>query len=358
MSDDTTSLDDPFRVRAARLATAATPFLAVALAILLAAAVSALLILLAGANPVTAFGAIWQGAFGTPRRIASGFAKATPYLLCGVGIALCFRARIINIGGEGQIALGGLGATWLALAVPLATPWLAIPFALVAGAAFGLLWASLAAVLHVTRRVHEVLVTLLLNFVAILLVSQALHGAIGEVGAGFPQSALLPQAFWLPKILPNTDLHIGILIAVVLAIAAHVLLWRTSFGFSIRLLGASRRATNYAGYSPDRITYLVMAIAGALAGLAGAIQVLGIHLRLIEGYSDGLGFVSVAIALLGGINPLGLIPASLFFGFLEVGALSMQRQMGVPSSLVSVMEGITMLFILAAMAHSGRKGQV
>ncbi len=251
---------------------------------------------------------MWQGAFGTTRRISSGFAKATPYLLCGIGIALCFRARLINIGGEGQIALGGLAAAWTALTFPLGNPVLAILSALAAGAVGGMIWSSLAALIHVTRRVHEVLVTLLLNFVALLFVTSCLSGSLGEVGAGFPQSPLLAQVYWLPKLLPRTEFHIGIVIALALAVAAHIFLWHTSAGLSIRMMGASRSAAAYAGFSPARTTYMVMAIAGATAGLAGAIQVLGIHYRLIEGYSHGFGFVSVAIALLGMLNPLRADP--------------------------------------------------
>jgi len=219
------------------------------------------------------------------------------------------------------------------------------------------LWAGIATVIHLSRRVHEVLVTLLLNFVALLIVGEALHGPLGEVGAGFPQSPLLPATAWLPKLWPGTQLHIGIAIAVIAAVGAYVLLWRTTFGFAIRIAGASRPAALYAGFLVPGITMTVMLLAGALAGLAGGVEVLGVHYRLIEGFSYGFGFNAVAIALLGALQPLALIPAALFFGFLEAGALAMQRQVGVPSSLVAVIEGLTMLFILAAMASAERKGR-
>lgn len=334
------------------------PLIAAAIAIVLSLAVCAVLIAIAGFNPLVAFAAIWDGAFGSTRRISSGFAKFTPYLLCGIGIALCFRARVINIGGEGQIALGGLAATWMALTFPSGNMVLAIGSAFVAGTVAGALWSLLAAAMHLTRGVHEVLVTLLLNFVALLLVTSALTGSLGEVGAGFPQSPLLPQTYWLPKMMPRTEFHIGIIFAIIVAIVAHVFLWKTTLGMSIRMVGASRSAAQYAGYSAARVIFMVMGIAGASAGLAGAIQVLGIHYRLIDGYSLGFGFISIAIALLGMLNPLALIPAALFFSFLEVGALSMQRQIGVPSSLVEVMQGLTMLFMLAAMAVGTRRGRV
>lgn len=330
------------------------PFAALGIAF----AVSGLLIFAAGTNPLVALAAAFTGAFGSLNQVAIGLVKATPYLLCSTGIALCFRANVINIGGEGQIALGGLAATWEALSWPVETPLLAVTLALLAGALGGLLWAALAAILHITRRVHEVLITLLMNFIALLMIGEALHAGLGQAGAGFPQSPLLPRAAWLPRLLPPTTLTPGIFLAVVVAIGAALVLWRTTFGFALRTVGASRRAAAYAGFSVPRVVLGVMSLAGATAGLAGAVQVLGVQHRLIEGYSNGFGFVSVAIALLGGLDPLALIPAACFFGFLETGMLSMQRQTGVPSSLVAVIEGVVMLAVLAGMASGSRRAKV
>ena len=342
-----------------RLAAQGPGFRAPAVALGLAVATSAALVALAGADPRSAFLALVGGAFGSPVGIATGLTKAAPYLLCSVGIALCFRANVINIGGEGQIALGGLAATAAALALPAGwPPVVVLTLALGAGALGGLAWAALAAALHLARRVHEVLVTLLLNFVALLVIGEALHAGLGEAGAGFPQSPLLPRAAWLPRFMPPTALNLGIVIAVMVALAMAVLLWRTTFGFAIRTTGASRKAADYAGFSAPRVVFGVMALAGASAGLAGAVQVLGVQHRLIEGYSSGFGFVSVAVALLGGLDPLALIPASLFFAFLETGMAAMQRQIGVPSSLVSVIEGVVMLSVLAAKAAGARRARV
>jgi general nucleoside transport system permease protein len=326
-----------------------------ALAVLLALACTGVLIMFSGKDPLLAFRAMLNGAFGSPDRIAVGLNKATPYILTGLGIAMCFRAKIINIGGEGQIAIGGLCAAWAGIMMPVSNPVLAIASALVLGIVGGMAWAGLAAAIHIGRRVHEVLVTLLLNFVALLIVGAALHGSLGEEGAGFPQSPLLPPEYWLPKLVEGTQLHYGVLAAVIFAIAAHVFLWHTKYGFALRVFGSSRPAALYAGISPARSTFMVMLLAGGLAGLAGGIEVLGIHYRLIEGFSHGFGFNAVAIALLGALNPLAIIPAGLFFGFLETGALAMQRQVGVPSSLVTVIQGLTMLFVLAAMASANRK---
>jgi general nucleoside transport system permease protein len=323
-------------------------------AVAFALALTALLIVAAGKNPLLAYAALARGALGSWDRLGVGLNKATPYVLTGVGVALCFRAKVINIGGEGQIALGGLAATWATLTLPQAPAFALAPLALAAGAAAGAGWAAAAALIRVRRNVHEVLVTLLMNFVGVLVVSEALQGSLGEPGAGFPQSPLLPPAAWLPRV-PGSDLHVGILVAVVAALVGHVLLWRTPFGFRLRVLGASLPAATYAGISAPRTVLSVMSLAGALAGLAGGVEVLGVHYRLIEGFSHGFGFNAVAIALLGALDPLAVLPAGLFFGFLETGALAMQRAVGVPSSLVSVIQGLTMVFILSAMGLGIRR---
>jgi len=328
------------------------------LAVALDLALTALLIAAAGKNPLLAYAALARGALGSWDRIGVGLNKATPYVLTGVGVALCFRARVINIGGEGQIALGGLAATWIALTFPQAPP-VALPLlALAAGAVTGAGWAALAAAIRLYRGVHEVLVTLLMNFVGVLIVSEALQGSLGEPGAGFPQSPLLPRAAWLPRILPGSDLHAGILVAIVMVAVGHALLWRMPFGFRLRVLGASAPAAAYAGISPSRALLGVMSLAGALAGLAGAVEVLGVHYRLIDGFAHGFGFNAVAIALLGALNPITVLPAGLFFGFLESGAFAMQRAVGVPTPLVAVIQGLTMIFILSAMGLSARRSKI
>lgn len=324
----------------------------------LALAVGAVLILLSGRDPIAAYAALVGGALGSPDRIAFALNKATPYVLTAVGVALCFRAKVINIGGEGQIALGGIATTAVALYGAGVLPDAALmPAALVAGMVGGAAWAGLAAAIRLARGVHEVLCTLLLNFIALLLVAEVLKGDMGEPGAGFPQSPLLPPESWLPR-LPGSTLHVGIGLAAAAAILGSLYLWRTTFGFRLRLVGASRSAAAYAGASFARSVFGVMLISGALAGLAGGVEVLGIHRRLIEGFATGIGFTAVGIALLAGSNPLAALPAGLLFGLLEAGALSMQRQVGVPSSLVPIIQGLTMVFVLCAMGLRARRQRV
>lgn len=317
------------------------------LAILLSMLCAGALVAISGHDPIAAFIALVTGALGSPHQIGAALNRTTPYLLAGGGVAMCFRAGIINIGAEGQIAVGGIGTAAVALAWPSHLSGLAAVVALLGGAATGALWAGLATAIHLGRRVHEVLVTLLLNFVAVLLVQQVLAGPLGQFGAGFLQSPLLPSGTWLLRI-PPFDAHVGFLIAVIAAVALSFTLWRTRFGFALRVAGNSRPAATYAGFALPPLTWSVMLLAGALAGLAGGIEVLGLHHRLIEGFSLGFGFKAVTVALLGALEPMAIVPAALFVGLLEAGSLSMQRQIGVPSALVVVIEGLTMLFILAA----------
>jgi simple sugar transport system permease protein len=308
---------------------------------------AAILIVLSGKNPLEAFWAMLAGAFGSPHQIGVALNRTSPYLFAGAGLALCFRAGVINMGSDGQIAMGGVGACAAVLLWPGEAGLLASIAALLGAAICGGLWAGVATAIHLGRRVHEVLATLLLNFVALLLVQLLLSGALGQPGAGFLQSPLMPRSVWLPR-LPQFDFHIGILVAVGMAAIISFILWRTPFGFAIRVAGKSRRAAAYAGFSAPGITWRVMLISGAMAGLGGGTEILGLHHRLIEGFSSGFGFKAVTVALLGALEPAVTIPAALFVGFLETGAQAMQRQIGVPSSLVTVIEATTMLFILAA----------
>lgn len=322
-------------------------FLRILVAIGLSMACAAVLVSLAGHSPLEAFLAMLAGALGSPHQIGVALNRTSPYLFAGAGLAICFRAGVINMGSDGQIAMGGIGAAATVVFWPGEPTVVTTILALVGAAVCGALWAGIATAIHLGRRVHEVLVTLLLNFVALLIVQLVLSGALGQRGAGFLQSPAFPRAVWLWRI-PVLDFHIGILFAVAAACILSFMLWKTPFGFALRVAGKSRLATAYAGFSLPAITWGVMLTAGALAGLAGGTEVLGLHHRLIEGFSSGFGFKAVTVALLGALEPGAVIPAALFIGLLETGSLSMQRQIGVPSALVVVIEGITMLFILTA----------
>jgi simple sugar transport system permease protein len=264
-----------------------------------------------------------------------------PLLLVGLGVALSFRCGIWNIGGEGQLHTGALAATALVTRVlgPDAGR-VSLPLALLAGTAAGAGWAGLAALLRVRRGVSEVLSTILLNFIAALLVAWAVHGPLQEGSGAYPQSDAFPDAARL-AILPGlTRAHVGLLIAAALPLVLWGVLFRTAAGLRLRAVGLSPDAARYAGVSPERETVRVLLLSGALAGLAGALEVTGVTGRLFENLATGYGFTAIAVALLARLHPLGVIPSAIVFAGLASGSGAMQREAGVPSVAVQVIEAL------------------
>lgn len=325
------------------------PILALAAALLL----GAILLVALGVNPLEAYAVLIGGALGTPSGLMQSAVKATPLLLVGLGIVIAFRANVINIGGEGQIIAGALLATWFALAFRDWPGMLLLPVTLVLGFVAGGAWGLVPGVLKARLGVNEILSTVMMNAIALQLMNYLLGGPMidpAEVSAGtfIAQSARLPEQVWLPRIVPQTQLHAGMLIALVLAVVVYIFLWHTVPGYRIRAVGLNPDAARYAGIPVPFYQALSLALAGGFAGLAGAVEVLGVHHRLLEGISGGYGFTGIVGALFGKLHPLGAIPASFFFGSLLVGADRMQRAVQVPSALVGTLLGVVVLFVVGA----------
>lgn len=324
----------PLRLGAATTAAAGT-----------ALAAGLIAVVAAGADPVVAFGALAEGALGGRFALTDTLLKSCPLLLTGLAVALAFRTGIWNIGAEGQLLVGALAATALGhacTALPFPLPLLA---ALAAGAAAGAFWAGLAAALRVARNVNEVIGTIMLNFVAARLVGWAVHGPLMEVSARYPQSDPLPEVALLPMLAGR--LHAGVLIAALLAACVWVLFFRTARGFRWRAIGQNPRAARVAGFSPARELVAAMLASGGLAGLAGAIEVLGVTGRLFEQFSGGQGYTAIAVAVLARLHPAGVVVAALFFGALAAGSGSMQRVAGVSAVFVAIVQAATLLALLA-----------
>lgn len=337
-------------------------------ALVAALAVASLLLISLNANPVTAVVALWEGAFGSENATAETLVKATPILFVAIGITIAFRGGIINIGGEGQMIVGALAGTAVALPLGASTPpWVAAPAALVAGFVAGGLYGGLAGYLKAYFDVNEILSTIMLNQVAVQLMNYLLNGImLDPENAGvnhIPKTARLDVAAQLPRMflpLPGdaalfdrTRLHVGLLIAIVLAVLVYIFLWRTSLGYRIRMVGQNTRAARYAGISVERQTVFAMFLAGGCAGLAGIVQVMGLQYRLQTdgsplGFTGNAGFNGIVAALFGGLNPLGAIPASAFFGSLLVGAQRMQRELGVNASLITTINGLIVVFVVSS----------
>ena len=296
-----------------------------------------------------ALGAMVRGAAGSWDAVLSAtLVRATPLLITGLALTLAFRAGVMNIGAEGQLLMGAAAATAMAL-------WwrgpaiLGVGLVLVAGCAAGGAWAAIAGLLRVRFGVLEVISTLMLNFVALYLLGWLVRGPMQEPTHAYPQSSTIGAMARLQILVPGTRLHAGFLLGLLLAGALALLLSRTAFGFRIRVVGANPHAAASAGrLDAAWIAFGAFVGSGALAGLAGAVEVSGVTFALYENLSPGYGFSAIAVALLARLEPMAVVGSAVLFGALEAGGLSMQRDAGVPSVTVNVVEAVLILLVVAA----------
>ena len=326
-------------------------------ATLAALAVGAVMLLFLKVSPIEAYKAMWEGAFGNSNAFAETLVKATPLLLVALGICISFRGDVINIGGEGQMIIGAILASWVGLTFTSLPGWIVITLSMLAGFLGGAIWGGIPGYLKAYFNVNEILSTVMMNAIAVQFMSFLLSGPMidpvqAKLASRIPQTARLLEAFWLPRLAP-TRLHLGALIAVILAILVYILLWRTTLGYRIRAVGQSLHASRYAGINVKRYIVLSLLLSGAFAGLAGAVQVFGVNYRMIStgsatGFTGNAGFNGIVAALFGQLHPLWSIPASVLFGALLVGANKMQRVVQVPSALVTALNGLVVVFVVAS----------
>lgn len=306
------------------------------MSVLLAAAVAAL----GGADPWTAVRALLVGSVGSPASLAATLVKTSPLLLTGVAVMLAFRSGVFNIGAEGQFLVGALAGTVAGtLPGPDAGRWLLV---LACGALAGGAWAVIAAGFRIGRSVNEVITTILLNFVALYLVSYAVDGPLQEAARQYPQSDPLVPGAMLSR-LAGSRLHAGIALAALASVAVGGLLSYTALGLRLRASGLNAPAARLAGFPVRRDLLVAFALSGALAGLAGAVEIAGVTGRLYERISPGYGYTAIAIALLGNLRTGGVVAAALFFAALATGAAAMERSAGVSAVLVLGVQGATLL---------------
>jgi simple sugar transport system permease protein len=315
------------------------------------------MLLLLGANPIEAYAALVEGAFGSNNNLAETAVKAVPLLLVGLGICISFRANVINIGGEGQMIIGAILGTLLGLVLTGWPGWLVIPLALLAGFVGGAFWGAIPGALKAYFNVNEILSTVMMNAIAVQIMNFLLRDwmidpAQAELASQIPQTAALDAAFRLPRLVP-TRLHLGAAIAIALAILVYILLWRTTLGYRIRAVGQNPDAARYGGIRVRRQIVIALLLSGAFAGLAGVTQVYGLNYRMITdgsptGFTGSAGFNGIVAALFGQLHPIGTIPASFFFGALLVGANSLQRAMQVPSAFIIGLNGLVVVFVVSS----------
>ena len=327
--------------------------------VLVALLIGGVMLLVLKANPIVAYTAMVSGAAGSLSGVTQSLVKATPLLLVGLGICIAFRANVINIGGEGQITLGAIVATWFPLTFHTWPGWILIPSTLVLGFLAGAAWGFVPGILKARLKVNEILSTIMMNSIATQFMYLLIRGPMMDPagvasGTFLAQSARIPQQATLPRLVPQTLLHAGAIVAVVLAIAVYFFLWRTTIGYRIRAVGLNPDASRHSGINVPFYQALSLTLAGGFAGLAGAIEIMGVQHRLLDGITGGYGFTGIVAALLGGLHPLGVIPASILFGGLLVGANEMQRAVQVPSSLINVILGLVVLFVSGSAIWSRR----
>lgn len=346
--------------------------LPLAIACLLVIGLVSLLLIAFQADPLAALQAIWAGAFGSENATAETLVKATPILFVAIGVALAFRSGVTNIGGEGQMIVGALVGTAVTLQIGDRLGGLVIIFALIAGFLAGGLYGGIAGFLKARFEVNEILSTIMMNQIAVQLMNYLLNGPMLDPAlAGsnnIPQTARILELAQLPRlaisvgsieIFDRTRLHTGFLLAVVLAIVVHVLLWRTTIGYRLRAVGHNPRAARYAGINVERQMVLAMFLAGGCAGLAGIVQVLGLNYRLQTdgspvGFTGNAGFNGIVAALFGNLNPIGAIFSSVFFGGLLIGAQRVQREIGIPAAMITAINGLIVLFIVGSQYFTRR----
>jgi simple sugar transport system permease protein len=331
----------PMLIRNRRIATGAT----LAITILGVIGLLWILLIITGHPPHRALTAFWTGSFGSGYTFASAtLVRATPLILAGCAVALAFRAGIWNIGAEGQLLAGAAAATAVSLHWEGIGGGGILVAAMFGGAVSGGAFAAIAAVLRARFAVLEIISTIMLNFVALHLVGYLIRGPLQEPTRIYPQSATIPDAAQLPILVPATRLHWGVVLASLIAIALWLMLRHTELGFRIRAAGANPVAARSAGsIDVKALTFGAFVASGALAGLAGAVEVSGVTYALYESLSPGYGYTAIAVALLARLNPLGILMTGTLLGALQAGGSAMQRDAGVPSVIVSIIEAVLVL---------------
>lgn len=315
----------------------------------------ALFVAIAGKDPIAAAGVFLQRSVGQWNGIYEVAVRAIPLTLCGLGIAFAFRARMFNVGADGQLIVGAILAVWVALLLPGVSPWLLFPLFLIVGAAGGAAWGGLAGWLRARYNASEIIVTIMLNYIALQILSWAIRGPLQESMKVFPRSDAVPDGILLGVLVEGSRLHTGIIIALLATLVAFIVMRYSVFGYQLQAVGASRSAARVGGIADGRTMVLSMVVSGAFAGLAGAVEILGIHGRLQDNFASGVGITAIAVALLARLNPIAVPFAAILFGIISVGSGGLQRDMGIPLPLIYIIEGLVIVAFLVSSHFAGRR---
>ena len=310
--------------------------------------VSSILIIPLGVNPLIAYYELFKGAWGSKLALSETLVRFTPLLFTGVAVALAFLARFWNIGAEGQLYLGAMFATFFGISFYGIPSYVIIPLMLIAGFIGGSAAAFIPALLRCKYGIDEVVTTLLLNWVIYFIMQAIIYGPWRNPVSAWPESPAIAQEAELMRILPGTRLHLGLFIAISIAMLYYIVYSKSYWGFELKLIGLNPKAASVQGIDVVRNMMIAALVSGGIAGLAGAVELMGIHFHLREALSHGYGYTGIVIAMLGLLHPIGVVLASFFMATIETGSQAMHRTTGIPYPLAFVIEGITLIFALIA----------
>ena len=316
------------------------------IAVIAALLVGAVIVYISGSSPLAAYKALFEGAFGNTYNFAQTVARTTPLIFTGLTVAFAFRCGLFNIGGEGQLYMGAMTAAIVGVSVQGLPLYIHLPLALGAGALAGGAWALLPSVLKARVGAHEVITTIMMNYIGIYLCNYLANYKFKAEG-WIAQTDVVEPSAQLPRLVPATQLSASILVALLCVVIVYYILYKTTLGYEIRAVGLNPSAAEYGGISVQKSIVIAMVISGMLAGLGGSGEVLGLHKRFIFGFSPGYGFDGIAVAVLGRNHPVGVVLGALLFGALRNGGMVMKQVTNVPTDLVVAIQGIVILFVAA-----------
>lgn len=308
--------------------------------------VGAILIACIGGNPIEAYFYLFKGAFGTSANIGETVIKAVPLIFTGLAATFAYRCGVFNLGIEGQFVMGAVVSIWLSTSLAGIPAILQLIISLTCGAIVGGMWAMIPGILKITRGLNEMIVSIMLNYIAILFMGYLYSGPLRE--GSVPQTAVVTAK--LGKILEGSRVHIGILIALLIAAIVYYFLFYTASGFKLRCVGLNSTAAQYNGFPVKKLMVLSFVISGMIAGLGGSVELHGTQYRLMAGFGDGYGFDGVAIALIGQLNPVGTVLVAYLFAVLRKGATTMQVGTGMPTSVIDIIQALVIVFAVAGSA--------
>ncbi|HHY10702.1 MAG TPA: ABC transporter permease [Firmicutes bacterium] len=323
------------------------PLLTMLSSLIISFCIIAALLLLTGYNPVFVFSTLFTGAFVGEVNISETLLSATPLMLLGLAVAFSFKASLLNIGVEGQMIVGALAAGAVGIYLKNMPAFLHVTLSLSAGMAAGALWAFLPGYLKAKRGSHEVIITVMMNYISFRVSAYLLNGPLKAPGANIAASPRILPTARLPILITGTRLSIGILFALLTAAILWYMFRYTKYGYGVEAVGLNAHAAEYSGIKIDRTIITSMLISGAIAGLAGGVEILGLHYRVYDQFSPGYGFESIAVALVGGGSPLGVVLSGLLFGALKAGSVNMQTVAGTSKDLVKIIQAIIIFFAVA-----------